>query len=151
MKTIIAYNYLFRSKIIQDDKVFMEEKRNELARSLALHEIQTFKAIMRHTVWRRLSESRCALMEEAAIYSTARTYEVCSTPQGGYHGSGFPGLVRFAVWVGEVAIPALALGRIRLRSSHSVRVCSEAWWEHKGNEIFFHDKKLIISFKRGNR
>ena len=50
MKTIIAYNYLFRSKIIQDDKVFMEEKTDELARSLALHEIQTFKAIMRHRV-----------------------------------------------------------------------------------------------------
>ena len=31
MKTIIAYNYLFQSKIIQDDKVFMEEKTNELA------------------------------------------------------------------------------------------------------------------------
>jgi hypothetical protein len=48
MKTIIAYNYLFRSKIIQDDKAFMEEKTNALARSLALHKIQTFKAIMRH-------------------------------------------------------------------------------------------------------
>jgi hypothetical protein len=54
-------------------------------------------------------------------------------------------------WVGEVAIPALALGRIRRRSSHSVRVCSEVWWEHKGDETFFHDKKLIISFNRGNR
>jgi hypothetical protein len=50
MKTIIAYNYLFQFKIIQNDKVFMEEKTNELARSLALHEIQTFKAIMRHRV-----------------------------------------------------------------------------------------------------
>jgi hypothetical protein len=50
MKTIIAYNYLFQFKIIQNDKVFMEEKTNELARSLALHAIQTFKAIMRHRV-----------------------------------------------------------------------------------------------------
>jgi hypothetical protein len=48
METIIAYNYLSQSRIIQDDKVFMEEKTNELARSLVLYEIQTFKAIMRH-------------------------------------------------------------------------------------------------------
>jgi hypothetical protein len=53
METIVAHDYLFQLKTMQDDKVLVEETTNERARHLALYEIQTFKAMLirsMHTV-----------------------------------------------------------------------------------------------------
>jgi hypothetical protein len=92
MEAIIAYNYLFQSKIVQDDKVFMEEKTNELARSLALYEIRPFQS--HHEAphagdWLRVSVRS---WKKSAVCSTARTYGVRSTPHGGYQDSELLGL-----------------------------------------------------------
>jgi hypothetical protein len=46
METIVAHDYLFQLKTVQDGKVLVEETTNERARSLALYEIQTFKAML---------------------------------------------------------------------------------------------------------
>ena len=46
METIVAHDHLFQFKTVQDGKILVEETTNELARCLALYEIQTFKAIM---------------------------------------------------------------------------------------------------------
>jgi hypothetical protein len=46
METIVAHDYLFQFKTMQDGKVLVEETTNVTARCLALYEIQTFKAIM---------------------------------------------------------------------------------------------------------
>jgi hypothetical protein len=46
METIVAHDYLFQFKTVQDGKVLVEETTNATARCLALYEIQTFKAIM---------------------------------------------------------------------------------------------------------
>jgi hypothetical protein len=48
METILAHDHLFQFKTVQNGQVFMEETTNETARRLALDEIQTFKALMRH-------------------------------------------------------------------------------------------------------
>ena len=53
METIVAHDYLFQLKTMQDDKVLVQETTNERARRLALYEIQTFKAMLTrsmHTV-----------------------------------------------------------------------------------------------------
>ena len=50
METIIAHDHLFQFKTVQDGKVLVEETTNELARCLALYEIQTFKAIMQRYI-----------------------------------------------------------------------------------------------------
>jgi hypothetical protein len=53
METIVAHDYLFQLKTMQDDQVLVEETTNERARRLALYEIQTFKAMLTrsmHTV-----------------------------------------------------------------------------------------------------
>jgi hypothetical protein len=47
METIVAHDHLFQCKAVQDGKVLVEETTNERARSLALYEIQTFKAMMK--------------------------------------------------------------------------------------------------------
>jgi hypothetical protein len=47
METIVAHDHLFQLKTVQDGKVLVEETTNERARSLALYEIQTFKAMMK--------------------------------------------------------------------------------------------------------
>ena len=47
METIVAHDYLFQLKTVQDGKVFVEETTNERVRSLALYEIQTFKALLK--------------------------------------------------------------------------------------------------------
>jgi hypothetical protein len=44
METIVAHDHLFQLKTVQDGKVLVEETTNEMARSLALYEIQMFKA-----------------------------------------------------------------------------------------------------------
>jgi hypothetical protein len=46
METIVAHDYLFQFKAMQDGKVLVEETTNETARCLALYEIQTFKAML---------------------------------------------------------------------------------------------------------
>jgi hypothetical protein len=46
METIVAHDYLFQFKTVQDGKVLVEETTNATARCLALYEIQTFKAMM---------------------------------------------------------------------------------------------------------
>jgi hypothetical protein len=46
METIVCHDHLFQFKTVQDGKLLVEETTNEIARSLALYEIQTFKAIM---------------------------------------------------------------------------------------------------------
>jgi hypothetical protein len=46
METIVAHDYLFQFKTMQEGKVLVEETTNEIVRSLALYEIQMFKAIM---------------------------------------------------------------------------------------------------------
>ena len=48
METIVAHDHLFRLKTVQDGKVMVEETTNETARCLALYEIQTFKAMLKH-------------------------------------------------------------------------------------------------------
>jgi hypothetical protein len=45
METMGAYDYLSHFKTVQDDKLLVEMTTNELAHSLALYQIQTFKAI----------------------------------------------------------------------------------------------------------
>jgi hypothetical protein len=47
METIVAHDHLFQFKTVQDGKVLVEETTNEVARRLALYEIQTFKAMMK--------------------------------------------------------------------------------------------------------
>jgi hypothetical protein len=47
METIVAHDYLFQLKTMQDGKVMVEETTNETARCLALYEIQTFKALLK--------------------------------------------------------------------------------------------------------
>src|SRR5262245_33315174 len=47
METIVAHNHLFQFKTMQGGKVLVEETTNERVRSLALYEIQTFKAILK--------------------------------------------------------------------------------------------------------
>jgi len=47
METIVAHDHLFQLKTVQDGKVFVEETTNERVRSLALYEIQTFKALLK--------------------------------------------------------------------------------------------------------
>jgi hypothetical protein len=60
IETIIAYNYLFQFKVLQIYKACIAEKTNELARSLTLYEIQTFKTILRHRMKAIVCESLCA-------------------------------------------------------------------------------------------
>ena len=48
METIVAHDHLFRLKTVQNGKVMVEETTNEQARHLALYEIQTFKAMLKH-------------------------------------------------------------------------------------------------------
>jgi len=48
MENIVAHDYLFQFKMMQDGKVLVEETTNEQARRLALYEIQTFKAMLKH-------------------------------------------------------------------------------------------------------
>jgi hypothetical protein len=48
METIVAHDYLFQFKTVQDGKVLVEETTNATARCLALYEIQTFKAMLKH-------------------------------------------------------------------------------------------------------
>ena len=47
METIVAHDYLFQLKTMQDGKVFVEETTNEVVHRLALYEIQTFKAMLK--------------------------------------------------------------------------------------------------------
>jgi len=46
METIVAHDYLFQFKTMQDGTVLVEETMNEQARRLALYEMQTFKAMV---------------------------------------------------------------------------------------------------------
>jgi hypothetical protein len=46
METIVAHDYLFQLKTVQGGKVLVEETTNERVRSLALYEMQTFKAMV---------------------------------------------------------------------------------------------------------
>jgi hypothetical protein len=46
METIVAHDYLFQFKTVQDGMVLVEETTNATARCLALYEIQTFKAML---------------------------------------------------------------------------------------------------------
>jgi hypothetical protein len=46
METIVAHDYLFQFKSVQDGKVLVEETTNTRARCLALYEIHTFKAML---------------------------------------------------------------------------------------------------------
>ena len=48
METIVAHDHLFRLKTVQDGTVMVEETTNATARCLALYEIQTFKAMLKH-------------------------------------------------------------------------------------------------------
>jgi hypothetical protein len=48
METIVAHDYLFQIKTIQNGTVLVEETTNATARCLALYEIQTFKALLTH-------------------------------------------------------------------------------------------------------
>jgi hypothetical protein len=47
METIVCHDHLFQFKTMQDGKVLVEETTNERVRSLALYEIQTFKAMLK--------------------------------------------------------------------------------------------------------
>jgi hypothetical protein len=47
METIVAHDYLFQLKTVQDGTVMVEETTNATARCLALYEIQTFKALLK--------------------------------------------------------------------------------------------------------
>ena len=47
METIVAHDYLFQLKTVQDGMVLVEETTNATARCLALYEIQTFKALLK--------------------------------------------------------------------------------------------------------
>ena len=47
METIVAHDYLFQLKTVQDSKVMVEETINETARCLALYEMQTFKTMLK--------------------------------------------------------------------------------------------------------
>ena len=47
METIVAHDHLFQLKTVQDGTVLVEETTNATARSLALYEIQTFKALLK--------------------------------------------------------------------------------------------------------
>jgi hypothetical protein len=47
METIVAHDYLFQFKTVQDGIVLVEETTNATARCLALYEIQTFKAMLK--------------------------------------------------------------------------------------------------------
>jgi hypothetical protein len=51
METIVAHDYLFQLKTMQDDKVLVQETTNERARRLALYEIQTFKAMLTRSMY----------------------------------------------------------------------------------------------------
>jgi hypothetical protein len=46
METIVAHDYVFQLKTMQDGTVLVEETTNATARCLALYEMQTFKAIV---------------------------------------------------------------------------------------------------------
>jgi hypothetical protein len=46
METIVAHDYLFQFKTMQEGKILVQETTNKIVRGLALYEIQTFKAIM---------------------------------------------------------------------------------------------------------
>jgi hypothetical protein len=48
METIVCHDHLFQFKTMQDGKVLVEETTNATARCLALYEIQTFKAMLKH-------------------------------------------------------------------------------------------------------
>jgi hypothetical protein len=50
METIVAHDYLFQCKTVQDGTMLVEETTNETARCLALYEIQTFKAMLKHGI-----------------------------------------------------------------------------------------------------
>jgi hypothetical protein len=47
METIVAHDYLFQLKTVQDGTVLVEETTNATAQCLALYEIQTFKALLK--------------------------------------------------------------------------------------------------------
>jgi hypothetical protein len=49
METIVAHDYLFQFKTVQDGMVLVEETTNETARRLARYEIRTFKDIVQQT------------------------------------------------------------------------------------------------------
>ena len=48
IETRVAHAHLFPFTTVQDGKSLVEETTHARARSLALYEIQTFKAILRH-------------------------------------------------------------------------------------------------------
>jgi hypothetical protein len=47
METLVAHDYLFQFKTVQDGIVLVEETTNATARCLALYEIQTFKGMLK--------------------------------------------------------------------------------------------------------
>jgi hypothetical protein len=51
METIVAHDCLFQFKTVQDGAVLVEETTNEIARHLALSEIQTFKAMLKRCIF----------------------------------------------------------------------------------------------------
>jgi hypothetical protein len=60
METIVAHEYLFQVKSVEDGTVFVEETTNATARCLALYEIQTFKALLTRRMHTCVSYARAA-------------------------------------------------------------------------------------------